>query len=126
MQRDRFALKIVRIFKVSLALAAADVQSVSRPTIHRTSTSIKLSYSLLSPAMQFLPEDTLTITTSLDGSTIKQRFTNLIVPQQTGRLRLHQQATVYRGNVIGNDLEFFRPARLSQNRYAPFVRGKIA
>ena len=47
------------------------------------------------------------------------------MPQQTGRLRL-QQATVYRGNVIGNDLEFFRPARLSQNRYAPFVRGKIS
>ena len=87
---------------------------------------MKLSYALLSRAMQFLPEERLTITTSLDGSTIKQRFTNIMAPQQLDLLRPHQQqATAYHGNVIGNDLEFFRPVRIAQNRYAPFVRGQI-
>ncbi len=76
--------------------------------------------------MQFLPTDSLTITTSLDAPTVKQRLTSLIEPPQTYLLgtRPPQQAP-YSGNVVGSYLEFSRPVSALRNRYAPFVSGHI-
>src|SRR6266545_5707743 len=76
--------------------------------------------------MQFLPTDSLTITTSLDVPTVKQRLASLIEPPQTNLLgtRPSQQAP-YTGNVLGSYLEFSRPVSVVRNSFAPFITGQI-